>query len=172
MGEYPGRGVMCVFAVIVGAMALIGARTAVVQRVPAMAAVYEAVGVPVNLPGLALRDVRSRIVRDGNRRLLVTEGEIVNIRREENHVPTLALAVRGPNGLARYSWTAPAPKTRLEPGEAVAFRARLAAPPEEGVAVMVRFVSPEPPSSHLPGVADLRLASVAEGEGLRAVGGR
>lgn len=165
---YPGRGLLCVLVAIVAAMALIGLRTPLVRRVPAMAAVYEAVGLPVNLAGLALRDVRARIVRDGNRRVLVTEGEIVNIRREENHVPSLALAVRGANGLPRYSWTAPAPKTRLEPGEAVAFRARLAAPPEEGVAVVVRFVSPEPASMGLPGVGELRLASGADGPGLRA----
>lgn len=167
VGDIPGRGLLCVFVLIVVATALIGLRAPVVRRVPALAVVYEAVGLPVNLAGLALRDVRARIVRDGNRRVLVTEGQIVNIRREENRVPSLALAVRGPNERSSYAWTAPAPKTRLGPGEAVAFRARLAAPPEEGVAVVVRFVSSEPLATGLPGLADLRLASGADDPGTR-----
>jgi hypothetical protein len=71
--------------------------------------------------------------------VLVTEGEIVNIRRERNNVPAVTLAVRGANGLDRYSWTAPTPKARLEAGEKIAFRARLASPPEDGAEVLVRF---------------------------------
>jgi hypothetical protein len=81
----------------------------------------------------------ARLVRDGDRKILVTEGEIVNLRRRENRVSSIALAVRGANGLQRYAWTVPAPKTRLGPGEAVNFRARLATPPEDGAEVVVRF---------------------------------
>ncbi len=47
--------------------------------------------------------------------------------------------MRGPNGLDRYAWTAPTPKSRLEGGEKIAFRARLASPPEDGAEVLVRF---------------------------------
>jgi len=141
-----------IVAVIVGATALIAMRERIVRVFPPMSTAYRAMGMPVNLAGLELRDVHSRIVMDGPRRVLVTEGEIVNIRRESNRVPSLALAVRGANGLDRYGWTAPTPKSRLEPGEKVAFRARLASPPEDGAEVLVRFAKleetkPAPPPS-------------------------
>jgi hypothetical protein len=141
-----GFGALGVVLAIAAATGAIGLRAPIVRALPTSAVVYEAAGLPVNLAGLALRDVRARILRDGDRRILVAEGEIVNLRRRENRAPPLALAVRGANGLQRYAWTAPAPKTTLEPGEAVAFRARLAAPPEDGVEVVVRFARLEPAS--------------------------
>jgi hypothetical protein len=131
-------------AIIIGATALIALRERIVKIVPPAASVYRAAGLPVNLAGLELRDVRSRIVMDGPRRVLTVEGEIVNIRREQNRVPPVTLAVRGENGLERYSWTAPAPKSRLDAGEKIAFRARLASPPSDGAEVLVRFAKLEP----------------------------
>jgi hypothetical protein len=59
-------------------------------------------------------------------------------------VPPVALTVLGADGQAKYAWTTPAPKARLEAGETIAFRARLAAPPAEGADVLVRFASAEP----------------------------
>lgn len=132
-----------IVAVVIGASGLIALRERIVRILPPAASAYRALGMPVNLAGLELRDVRSRIVMDGARKVLVTEGEIVNIRREQNRVPPVTLAVRGENGLPRYTWTAPAPKSRLEPGEKIAFRARLAAPPEDGADVLVRFAKLE-----------------------------
>ncbi len=130
-------------AIILGVAALIAMRERIVRILPPTAAAFRALGMPVNVAGLEMRNVHSRIITDGARKVLVTEGEIVNLRRERNAVPAIALAVRGSNGLDRYSWTAPAPKTRLEPGETVAFRARLASPPEDGADVLVRFKKPD-----------------------------
>ena len=130
-------------AIILGVMALIGLRERIVRILPPAAGVYSALHLPVNLAGLELRDLRSRILVDGARKVLTIEGEIVNLRRDANHVPPVALTVRGENGLDRYAWTTPAPKSRLEPGEKIAFRARLASPPQDGADVLVRFASLE-----------------------------
>jgi hypothetical protein len=73
--------------------------------------------------------------------VLTIEGEIVNLRREPNCLPRVALTVRANNGLDRYSWTIPAPKARLEARETIAFRARLSSPPPDGAAVVARFAS-------------------------------
>lgn len=151
-----GRGLVYILAVIAAGIAAIGLRAPAVHAAPALAAVYEAIGLPVNLTGLALRDVRARSVRDGSRRVLVTEGEIVNIRREDNDVPSLALSVRGADGVQRYGWIAPAPKNRLAPGEVITFRARLAAPPEDGVEVVVGFASGEASAADRLDLGDLR----------------
>jgi hypothetical protein len=128
-----------IVAIVMGATALIAMREKIVRIMPPTAIGYRALGLPVNLAGLELRGVQSRIEMDGARKVLVTEGEIANIRRDDNRVPPLTLAVRDSSGLQRYAWTAPSPKTRLAPGETIAFRARLASPPEDGANVLVRF---------------------------------
>jgi len=136
--------VVAIIAVVAGAMALIGLREKIVRVAPPLSAFYSTIGLPVNLAGLELRSVRSRILQDGARKVLAIEGEIVNLRHEANHVPPMALTVRGPNGLNKYAWTSPAPKPRLEAGETIAFRARLASPPADGADVVVKFASAEP----------------------------
>lgn len=141
--DQPALIFAAVVATLIGAMALIGLREKIVRIAPRAAAPYAAVGLPVNLDGLAFADVRSRLEMEGTRKALVIDGEIVNLRRNANPLPPLALSVRGPDGQDRYSWTTRAPKARLEGGEKVAFHARLAAPPEEGAEVLVRFAQSE-----------------------------
>jgi hypothetical protein len=139
--------IFAIISVIIGAMALIGLRERIVRVAPLSAAFYSTIGLPVNLAGLELRSLRSQIVMDGARKVLTIEGEIVNLRREANRVPPMALTVRGENGLDKYAWTEPAPKARLAPGEIIAFRARLASPPPDGADVLVRFAKAEPKRS-------------------------
>lgn len=131
--------IAAIVAVVLGAMALIGLREKIVRIAPPAAALYSAIGLKVNLAGLELRGVSSKIVTEGARKVLTVEGEIVNLRREANRVPPVTLSVRGADGQAKYAWTTQAPKTRLEAGEKVMFRARLASPPADGADVLVRF---------------------------------
>jgi len=132
-----------IVATLIGATALIGLREKIVRIAPHAAAPYAVVGLPVNIDGLALSDVRSRIEMEGTRKALVVEGEIVNLRRDANLLPPLAIFVRGADGQDKYAWTTRAPKSRLEGGERIAFRARLASPPEDGAEVLVRFARNE-----------------------------
>jgi hypothetical protein len=60
--------------------------------------------------------------------------------------------VRGEDGQAKYAWTTRAAKSRLEPGETIAFRA-LASPPESGADVLVRFSSLEEAAGRKPEAA-------------------
>ena len=94
-----------IVATVIGAMALIGLREKIVRISPRAAAPYAAVGLPVNLDGLAFAGVRSRVEMEGTRRALVVEGEIVNLRRDANLLPPLALSVRGADGQDKYAWT-------------------------------------------------------------------
>ena len=139
--------IVTIISVIIAVMALIGLREKIVRLAPAAATIYSAAGLPVNLAGLELRSLKSQLVLDGARKVLTIEGEIVNLRREANRVPPVALTVRGENGQNKYAWTTPAPKSRLEAGETIAFRARLASPPTDGADVVVRFASTEPTPS-------------------------
>jgi len=123
---------------IVIASLLIGRETVVVQA-PQMASLYAAIGLPVNLRGLAFEDMAvSRGSHDGVP-LLAVEGHIVNIRAAAIDVPRLRFAVLDRSGAEIYHWTAQPPKATLEPGETLPFRNRLASPPEGTQTIQVRF---------------------------------
>ena len=134
---------LVLIGLVVAATAAIAARAAIVSIAPATAAVYASVGLPVNLRGLIIADVRATFTEqaDGQGELLVT-GEIANLRDGETPAPNLRLTLCGGDGRQLYVWTVRAPKTRLGTRERVPFRARLAAPPAGVREVLVKFAEP------------------------------
>jgi predicted Zn finger-like uncharacterized protein len=114
-------------------------REPVVRAVPQVAALYAAIGLPVNLRGLVFSAVESEIVQDAQGRFLVVEGDITNVARRNTSLPPIAVTVRDAAGQDLYSWTTEPPRPELEPAALVRFRARLAQPPEAGRSVQVRF---------------------------------
>ena len=133
--------VFAVFLALGCAMGASAARAAIVRAVPHTARIFAAIGLPVNLRGLALDNVRTNIFDSGDRKVLIVEGAIANLRDQATETPNMRIALRGPNKQELYVWTAPAPKTLLGPNEQVAFRTRLAAPPEGVSDVLVRFAA-------------------------------
>ena len=128
--------IMLMFAVNV---ALIGWRSDVVRIMPQTASLYAAIGLPVNLRGLAFTElVTTKEVQDGVAVLLV-QGTIVNLSRQPLDVPRVRLALRNAAGAEVYSWTMPPSRAVLAPGDAQPFQTRLASPPTEGREVVVRF---------------------------------
>lgn len=137
------RPVPVAVALMATAMGLVAARHAVVENLPQTAALYARIGLPVNLRGLAFHNLHTELAGDGAQAVLVVAGEIVNVTSAAVAVPTLELSVRSPAGHPLYSWTAPPLRSTLGPGETLAFRTRLAAPPEEGDSIIVRFAGRE-----------------------------
>jgi len=123
------------------ALTAIFARDRIVGLWPETAILYAAAGAPVNLRGLALKGVSSALQRKDDEVLLVVDGEIANETSRELEVPRLALAIRGTDGQALYTWTNEPPRGTLGPGETARFRAKLASPPAEGRQVLVRFAT-------------------------------
>ena len=121
----------------------VAGRAALVRTFPQVAGLYAAAGLPVNLRGLALHDVRSEVSTSDGATILVVEGEIRNVAGTRVDVPRLELAVRGPDRQALYTWTNDPPRPTLEPAETARFRARLASPPAEGRDILVRFAAGE-----------------------------
>ena len=124
-------------------MAAVGASTlyrqSVVAAMPQTAHLFAMAGMPVNLRGVEIRNVSSRIMTDQGTQQLVVEGEIVNILATEAKLSRLRFAVRSEKGQEIYSWKAPADKPALEPGESLKFRRKLASPPNGAADVVVRF---------------------------------
>ncbi len=130
---------------VAGTLGLLGAgyafRERLVRIAPQSAAVFAAVGLPVNLRGIDIRDVKSRMVEDNGVSVLVIDGNLVNVSKARVPVPRLRFAVLGDKGQEIYVWSAQADRGTLQPGEAMTFRRRLAAPPTDGRDVSVRFLS-------------------------------
>ncbi len=120
---------------------LIGWRDTVVRVMPQTASFYSSLGLPVNLRGLAFDGIATNTEQHEGVPILVVEGNIVNDSGKIVEVPRLKFAVRNTANQEIYSWTAVPPRTTLPPGEAVAFRSRLASPPPDGHDVLVRFVT-------------------------------
>ena len=118
---------------------LVAARQQVVRLLPQTASLYAAIGLPVNLRGLAFENIKTlRDVQDGVP-MLVVEGEIVGTTARHTEVPRLRFAVVDRSGKEIYAWTARPSRTLLPPGETLPFRTRLASPPAEANGISVRF---------------------------------
>jgi predicted Zn finger-like uncharacterized protein len=120
--------------------AAVWGRGAVVRVAPATAALYAGIGLPVNLRGLEFRGVRSEVVGAGTDAVLVVEGEIANISGRDAAVPPIEIGLQAAEGQMLYRWSNEPPAQSLKEGDALSFRARLAAPPSEARQVLVRFV--------------------------------
>lgn len=118
---------------------LVAGRTTVVRSFPQTASLYAAVGLPVNLRGLAFENVRGESETHEGVQVLVIEGDIVNVAGRTVDVPRLRFAVRNPAGYEVYAWTALPGRTRLGAGEVLPFRTRLASPPADARDIVTRF---------------------------------
>jgi predicted Zn finger-like uncharacterized protein len=141
-GQWLRPGLPAVILILLAANAgLLAWRADIVRLLPQTSALYAAVGLPVNLRGLAFDNIHmSRIDQDGVD-VLVVEGSIVNVTGRPVEVPRLRLAVRNEAKHEIYAWTALPSRSILAPGDALPFRSRLASPPADGREVKVRFFS-------------------------------
>lgn len=122
-------------------IAIVAWRSEIVRTMPQTASLFRAIGMPVNLRGLAFTDVHiSADPHDGTPVLLV-EGNIENTTRAAVGVPRLRFALRNSAQVELISWNAQPDQGSLAPGEALPFHSRLASPPADGHDVVVRFLT-------------------------------
>ena len=120
---------------------LVGWRNDIVRGLPQTASFYASLGLPVNLRGLTFDGVVTTTEQHEGVPILMVEGNIVNDTRKIVDVPRLKFVVRNTGRQEIYSWTAVPSRTMLPPGEAVAFRTRLASPPPDARDLILRFVT-------------------------------
>jgi predicted Zn finger-like uncharacterized protein len=119
--------------------ALVLWRSDVVRAMPQTARLFSAIGLGVNLRGIALNDVSSTRETNDNVSILVVQGMITNISRQQLDIPRVRFALRNAGGAEVYTWTSLPERPTLAPGESEPFQTRLASPPAEGRDVMVRL---------------------------------
>jgi predicted Zn finger-like uncharacterized protein len=116
-------------------------RARVVKYLPQTAGLYAAIGLPVNLRGITINNVGSRLIDDNGVMVLIIDGDLVNATDQNVRLPRLRFAVLGKDRQEIYAWSAQTDQASLKPGEKINFRRRLAAPPADGQDVSVRFVT-------------------------------
>ena len=121
----------------------VGLRTTVMNHIPQTVALYQAVGLASDNPGLKIANVvTTRSSKDGIRQLIV-KGEIQNIADNTVPVPPVQLIMRGKEKANLFAWTVSANKQSLEAGETGRFTAVAHDFPAETVNVDIEFVSPK-----------------------------
>jgi len=132
----PGTVIALLMAVL---GALLGWRSDVVRAMPGTASLFAAIGLPVNLRGLAFSDVTTTREAHDGATILVVQGTIANVSKQPRDVPRIRLAMKNDKGTEVYTWTSLPERTALAPGDSQPFQTRLASPPPEGKSVEVRF---------------------------------
>jgi hypothetical protein len=141
---------VAIVALVAISCGLLGWRKQVVSYVPQLASFYSAIGMPVNLRGLAFTDLKiGNEIHDGVP-VLVVEGLIVSMVSTPVDIPRIRFALRNATGAEVYSWTTQPSQPVLGAFETLPFRSRLASPPAEGHDIQVRFFT------RRDAVADLR----------------
>ena len=119
--------------------ALLNWRVTVVRYLPQTGTLFSAIGLPVNVRGLSFDGVKTSFETNDGVSVLAVEGKILNVAPRPLEVPRMRFAVRNANGYEVYAWTALPAEKVVNPGDAVPFRTRLAAPPADAEQVIVRF---------------------------------
>jgi predicted Zn finger-like uncharacterized protein len=114
-------------------------REAITRHVPALAGPLAMIGLPVNIRGAEFENVASELVNDPSGRFLIVQSQIRNITSRPIPVAPVEIVVRDATAKAIYTWAAEPTKLLLQPGETMAFRTRLAQPPQEAHDVQLRF---------------------------------
>jgi hypothetical protein len=122
------------------AMAALGARERVVRAAPRLAALYEKLGLPVNVRGLQIENLSSDRLDASS---LTVAGAIRNVTRRRVVVPRLVYQVRDSEGTPIATWTEKLAVRTLGTGKSTAFVSAPHQLPAEGRTVLVRFQADE-----------------------------
>ena len=132
---------LTLLALVTGLSLSVAKREVLVRQVPQTASLFRVIGLPVNLRGLAFKDVKTKIFEDNGQRVLAVEGTITSLAKSSANVPPMRVSLRGEDGREIYSWTAQPSQPKLEPGATLLFRTRLASPPTNAQVAYVNFTN-------------------------------
>jgi len=124
--------------VTVLALAYLG-RMQVVQRFPAMAGVYEAVGLGVNVVGLEFSGLSAMQTLRNGKEVLIVSAQIVGLARSPVPVPAVVVTLVGPGGQGVYQWSVQPNVSDLMAGERATFDTQLTLPPGNASRLRLSF---------------------------------
>jgi predicted Zn finger-like uncharacterized protein len=146
--ERPGRSgfarlsgwVVLVVVVVLVIAAILTYRQMIASLWPQTASLYAAIGMKVNVVGLAFKDVSPAQTFDAGQTQLEVTGRIVNVTDHRIPVPHVRVALVDGEDREIYRWSFDSGVGTLAPGAAGGFVTRLTSPPQEAKNITVRFI--------------------------------
>ena len=131
-------------AIAIGAMlcglVLMGInRESVVDAAPHMAALFSAIGMPVNTRGIEFVAVRADFATENGIPVMRVAGRMKNVDGSGRRLSSIRMALLDDSGREIYHWTTDAGQPALEAGGDLAFQSILTSPPDGASSVQVRF---------------------------------
>ena len=128
-------------ALLASAVSAFWGRVWIVEQYPAMAGVYSAIGMPVNVVGLEFASVETlRALRQG-REVLSVKVDIVGAAAGPVSVPPVVVTLLDARGSGIYEWSVTASTPTLKPGEHALVETQLTLPPATAERVRLRFAN-------------------------------
>jgi len=134
-------------------------RVEMVRRYPAMAGLYENIGLPINVVGLDFEDVQTLHTLQDGKDLLLVSAEVIGLEAEPVPVPPVVVTLLDGGGSAIYEWSLTPSAHELKAGERAIVETQLTEPPDGASQVRLSFEgysdrieaadSPEHPSTPL-----------------------
>ena len=106
---------------------------------PQSASFYAAIGMPVNVRGMALMNITYQQDFEDGQPVLSVTGKVVNISDRELPVPELRVVLTDDAMHELYQWTFDVGVPTLKPGAESSFVTRLSSPPPETRNLNIRF---------------------------------
>jgi predicted Zn finger-like uncharacterized protein len=117
-------------------------RTDLVIWFPALAGLYAAIGMPVNVVGLEFEDSKTlSSFRSGKSVMLITS-RIRSVSNQTVPVPPVLVSLLDAGGASVYEWTVTPKAAEMAPGEVLEFSTEVSAPPPGAVTVRLSFTTP------------------------------
>ncbi|GJM03759.1 MAG: hypothetical protein DHS20C08_22600 [Rhodomicrobium sp.] len=126
-------------AVLLFTVVMVFARDSVVRVAPAMASLYNAIGLPVNVRGIVFTNVQQRWRTVGDRIILQVEGEISNQTNSYKQLPPIIIGGLSEDRREVFRWVAKVRDKPLLPGEKAPFITDIPAPPATAKHLLLRF---------------------------------
>jgi predicted Zn finger-like uncharacterized protein len=119
--------------------ALVEFRLAIATVWPQSSSFYAAIGMPVNVRGLAFSDVTYAMTTEDGQPVLSLAGKLANITTHELPLPMLRVDLNDDQKRSLYHWTFDTGASTLAAGGSLQFVTRLSNPPVETRNLMLRF---------------------------------
>ena len=116
-------------------------RQDIVNGVPQMATLYNAVGVDVSLSGLDIEDPVTRSALVNGKPVLVVNGAVRNITTQAQEVPMVELSLHSKDGEPLVTWLVDVNKELLDKKERVTFVSEYPNPPIDAVKLRYKFAN-------------------------------
>lgn len=117
-------------------------RTDLVRWFPALAGLYAAIGMPVNVVGLTFEDSKTLTSFRAGKPVMLITSRIRSIASQTVPVPPVLVSLIDAAGTTLYEWTVTLKATDMAPGEVMDFSSEVSAPPQGATTVRLSFTTP------------------------------